>query len=53
MVWFKKKPITAWNFILQIEAAGEMLYLAYYAGIGVKNSAGFGCLEEVKNVRSN
>ncbi len=51
VVWFKKRPITAWNFVGRIEAEREMLYLAYYAGIGAKNSAGFGCIEEVRNVR--
>ncbi len=52
VVWFKKKPITAWNFVGKLEAESKILHLAYYAGIGAKNSAGFGCIKEVRNVRS-
>ncbi len=53
VVWFKRRPITGWNLVLKLEGERDILYLAYYAGIGAKNSAGFGCLEEVKNVRSD
>lgn len=50
---FKKTVIKGWLGIYRIRGDHELLKLAYDAGIGGKNSEGFGCFElisEVKNV---
>lgn len=42
---FKGTLIEAWEGIFRIEAEEDMVRVALYAGIGVKNSAGFGMVE--------
>lgn len=44
IVKFKGTVIKAWTGIYELDLPREYLEMAYYAGLGAKNSQGFGCL---------
>lgn len=44
---YKERKLDAWITVLELEGDYEILKLAYDAGLGSKNSAGFGCIELV------
>ena len=45
VVGYKERKLDAWITVLELEGDYEILKLAYDAGLGSKNSAGFGCIE--------
>ncbi len=45
---YKDNFVEAWDGIFRIDGSRELLRMALYAGIGERNSQGFGCLEIVK-----
>ncbi|SHF05270.1 MULTISPECIES: CRISPR-associated endoribonuclease Cas6 [Caloramator] len=47
IVLYKGTVIKGWNGVFKIDASKEILEFAYGAGLGSKNSQGFGCIEEV------
>nr|BAL52720.1 CRISPR-associated Cas6 family protein [uncultured prokaryote] len=44
IVKFKDTIIKAWTGIYELDLPTEYLEMAYYAGLGAKNSQGFGCV---------
>lgn len=47
IITFKGTVIKAWDGIFELRLPRELFYVAFGAGIGAKNSQGFGCVEEV------
>ena len=45
IVYFKDTFIKCFNGLFTIEADPSIMKLIYYAGIGSKNSEGFGCIK--------
>lgn len=43
VMWFKDTLIKGWYGTYILEGTPELMELAYYGGIGAKNSEGFGC----------
>ncbi len=44
-----KTDLIAYNYMFRLTAPEEFLSTAYYAGVGEKNSQGFGCVEIVRD----
>lgn len=44
LVFYKGMASEAWNGIFQLEGSGELIQLALDAGLGGRNSIGFGCI---------
>jgi len=47
IILYKGTVIKGWMGVFELEGSPELLRLAYEAGIGSKNSQGFGCFEQV------
>jgi len=45
MIKYKNVYVKGWMGIYDVETTPELLELAYYTGLGAKNSQGFGCFE--------
>ncbi len=45
---YKKTWIKAWDGIFEINLPGSHFFIAYYAGLGAKNSQGFGMIEIIR-----
>ncbi|MDP9750248.1 CRISPR-associated endoribonuclease Cas6 [Thermoanaerobacter pentosaceus] len=48
MIKYKNVYVKGWMGIYEVETTPELLELAYYTGLGAKNSQGFGCFEIIK-----
>jgi len=45
---FKGTLITAWEGLFKMKAKRDMLKIGLECGLGVKNSAGFGCIAKIR-----
>jgi len=52
IVKYKGTVVKGWSGIYELALPPEYLFLAYYAGLGAKNSQGFGCVEVWQNRRA-
>ena len=48
IVYFKETIIKAWSGIYRIKGAKELIKIGYEAGLGAKNSQGFGMIEIIR-----
>jgi len=47
IIQFKQTVIKAWDGIFELELPEPLFYVAFGAGLGSKNSQGFGCIKEI------
>ena len=50
---YKNTVVEAWDGMFVVDGDPNLLRLALYAGLGERNSQGFGCIEVVKRLRSS
>ncbi|CVI72690.1 CRISPR associated protein Cas6 [Clostridiales bacterium CHKCI001] len=48
LVFYKKEAVRAWNGVFKISGSKELIELALNAGLGERNSAGFGCVMKIE-----
>ncbi len=53
VIIFKGGPVNAWDGSYTLSGPDELLEIAYFSGLGSKNSQGFGCWTTAKEERMN
>lgn len=49
VIKFRNFYVTAWEGVFELELPFPLFQVAFGAGLGAKNSQGFGCIEEIEN----